>query len=179
MRNRLVGILVIAIAALMGFIIYSFNRALTDIVNTSCSHGPACPMWGTINFHTNISLGIMAFVILIGIYLMFFGKEEKIVTRIKLIKPKFNPKNITKEYYQKVRSNLSEDERIIFDKIIEAGGAIYQSDLVEKTGFSKAKVTRVLDKLEGKGLIERRRRGMGNVIILKRGEIQLYIQNKQ
>ena len=60
-------LLILGIAILIGFIIYSFNAALASIVNTACSRGPSCPMWGTIEFQTNVSMGIMAFVILIAI----------------------------------------------------------------------------------------------------------------
>lgn len=167
MKNRIVGILITGIAALIGFIIFTFNRALTSIVNTACSHGPSCPMWGTIDFQTNISLGVMIFVVLIGLYLIFFGKEEKVITKVKTIKQQIEPKKITKENYQKVISELGNDEKIILENLIETQGTIFQSELVEKTNLSKVKVTRILDKLEGKGLIERRRRGMTNVIILK------------
>lgn len=167
MRNRIVGILVIGIAALIGFIIFSFNKALTDIVNSACSHGPSCPMWGTIDFQTNVSIGIMIFIVLIGLYLIFFGEEEKIITKVKTIKQQIEPKRITKENYQEILNKLIADERLVFNKIIESEGAIFQSDLVDKTKLNKVKITRILDKLEGKGLIERRRRGMTNVIILK------------
>jgi len=167
MKNRIVGILIIGIAALIGFITFSFNKALTDIVNTACVHGLSCPMWGTINFQTNISIGIMVFVVIIGVYLIFFGKEEKIITKIKTVKSQVEPKRITKENYQKIMNSLSSDEKAILEKIIEADGTVFQSDLVDKTKFTKVKVTRILDKLEGKNLIERRRRGMTNVIILK------------
>jgi uncharacterized membrane protein len=44
---------------------------------------------------------------------------------------------------------------------------MYQSDLVGKTGFPKAKVTRCLDALENKKLVERKRKGMGNLVLLK------------
>lgn len=167
MRNRIVGILVLVIAALMVFIIFSFNRALTDIVNTSCSHGSSCPMWGTINFETNLSTGITAFVAVIGLYLIFFGREEKIVTRLKMIKQQLEPERITKENYQKIMKELSGEEKLIFGKIIDAQGTIFQSNIVSKTRFNKVKVTRILDKLEGKGLIERKRRGMTNIVLLK------------
>lgn len=160
------GFLILGIAALIGFIIFSFNTAMTNIVNTSCSHGLSCPMWGTISFQTNISTVIMAFIIIIGLYLIFFGREEKIVTKIKTIKPQIEAK-ITKGNYQKIMSNLNKDEKIVLKNIIEAEGSIFQSDLVNKTGLNKVKVTRVLDKLEGKGLIERKRRGMSNAVILK------------
>ncbi len=49
----------------------------------------------------------------------------------------------------------------------KSDGIITQSELVEKTGLSKASVSRALDLLESKGLVERRRRGMGNVVLLK------------
>src|SRR3989344_4277202 len=100
MKNKITGILMIGIAILIGFIIFSFNRALTTIVNTTCIHGTNCPMWGTINFQTNISMGLMILVILIGLYLIFFGKEEKIITNIKTVKPQAEPQKIKKENYQ-------------------------------------------------------------------------------
>lgn len=167
MKNRIMGFIILGIAALIGFIIFAFNRALTNIVNTACTHGPSCPMWGTIDFQTNVSLGIMIFIVAIALYLIFFGKEEKIITKTRIIRPQIEPKKITKEHYQKILSKLNDDERLVFDKIIESEGTIFQSDLVDKTKFTKVKVTRILDKLEGKGLVERKRRGMTNVIILK------------
>lgn len=167
MKNRIVGIIIIGIAVLIGFIIFAFNRALTKIVSTSCTHGFSCPMWGTIDFQTNVGIGIMIFVIVIGIYLIFFGKEKEIVTKIKTIKQQIEPKRITKENYKKIMANLSSDEKLVLKNIIEAQGTIFQSELVDKTQFTKVKVTRILDKLEGKGIIERKRRGMTNVIILQ------------
>jgi len=169
MKNRIVGIIIIGIAVLIGFIIFSFNQAMTSIVNASCSHGSECPMWGTIEFQTNLSIGIMALVVIIGLYLIFFGQEEKIITRtkIKTVKQQLEPKHITKENYEKIMSGMSNEEKKVLEKIIEAQGTIFQSDLVEKTGLNKVKVTRILDKMEGSGLVERKRRGMTNVVILK------------
>ncbi|MEM5778228.1 MAG: MarR family transcriptional regulator [Candidatus Aenigmatarchaeota archaeon] len=167
MKNRIAGFIILGIAALIGFIIFSFNRALVNIVNTTCTHGSSCPMWGAIDFQTNISIGIMIFVVIIALYLIFFGKEKMIVTKIKTIKPQFELKKITKENYQKILNRLTEDEKLVLEKIIEEDGTIFQSELVDKTNFTKVKITRILDKLEGKGLVERKRRGMTNVVILK------------
>ncbi len=68
---------------------------------------------------------------------------------------------------QKSARDLGGDEAKIFDIVVSSEGMAFQNELVEKTGLSKVKVTRLLDKLEAKGLVERRRRGMTNVIILK------------
>ncbi|HPA49225.1 MAG TPA: MarR family transcriptional regulator [Methanofastidiosum sp.] len=162
MRNRVVGFLIIFVAMLMGFIIYAFNRAMTEIVNASCEHGSSCPMWGTIDFQTNVSIAIMSFVIIIGLYLIFFGKEEK-----KITEEEIRNISIKKENYEEVLKTLTDEEKTVFESIIDSNGTIFQSDLTDKTNFNKVKVTRILDKLEGRGLIERRRRGMTNVVIIK------------
>ena len=167
MRNRIAGIMIIGVAALMGFIIFSFNTAMTDIVNTSCSHGTSCPMWGSISFSTNLSIGITAFVVIIGLYLAFFGEEERIITRIKRIAQQIEPRRITKGNYKKVMNGLGNDEKKVLGEVIDAQGSMLQADIVEKTNFAKVKVSRLLDKLEGKGLVERRRRGMSNIVVLK------------
>lgn len=63
-------------------------------------------------------------------------------------------------------SRLEPDERKLLS-IVQGTGAVFQSELVEKTGFGKVKVTRILDRLEGKGIVERKRRGMTNVVVIK------------
>ena len=167
MKNKIVGILVIGIALLMGLMTFLFNRALTEIVNTSCSHGTTCPMWGTIDFQTNVSVVMIIIVILVGIYLIFFGKEEVIITKVKKVKEQIKPEKITKENYKKIMETLDEDEKKVLGEVINSEGTIFQSELVAKTAFTKVKVTRILDRLEGKKLIERKRRGMTNIVILK------------
>ena len=167
MRNRIVGTIIIAIAVLMAFIIYSFNRGLTDIINASCSHGQSCPMWGTIDFQTNLSIGVTAFVAMIGVYLVFFGEEERIITRIKHIAQQIEPRVPTKGNYRKIMSELGTEERAVLNAVIEAHGTLFQSELMAKTGFNKVKMTRILDRLEGRNLVERKRRGMKNVVMLK------------
>ncbi len=63
---------------------------------------------------------------------------------------------------------LDGDEKIVFAKIVESGEGILQRDLVLKTGFSEAKVSRLLDRLERRQLVIRKRHGMGNLIMLKK-----------
>ena len=63
-------------------------------------------------------------------------------------------------------SELRGEEKKVLS-LIEENKAIFQADLIEKTGFGKAKITRILDRLEGKGFVERKRRGLTNVVVLK------------
>jgi len=164
MQNKNVGLVIIGITLLIGFIIFSFNRALTQIVSVSCSHGSACPMWTTLQFQTNISIGIMVFVALVGVYLIFFVKDKKKHKKVEI--EQIKSKEVNKENYQEVMKELTKEEKKVFEKILDEQGSVFQSKLVEETGFTKVKVTRILDRLEGQGLIERKRRGMTNVVIL-------------
>ena len=59
-----------------------------------------------------------------------------------------------------------EDEKALVSIIVEAGGSMLQSDLVERSGFSKGKVSLILDRLEARGVIRRERSGMTNLITL-------------
>jgi len=61
---------------------------------------------------------------------------------------------------------LEGDEKILFQKIIDNDG-ILQRELVLKTGFSEPKVSRLLDRIERRGLIVRQRDGMGNRVLIK------------
>ena len=94
-----------------------------------------------------------------GTYLLIFDSAEKPVGELILEERRKRWKEIAK--------TLKEDERKVYQAVIEAGGIIEQSELPERTGMSKASVSRALDLLESKGLVERRRRGMGNVVLLK------------
>jgi DNA-binding transcriptional ArsR family regulator len=72
-----------------------------------------------------------------------------------------------KARWEAVIPTLKEDQQIIYQTVLDEDGMMAQSDIVEKTGLSKSNVSRTLDILESMGLVERRRRGMGNIIMLK------------
>jgi len=69
--------------------------------------------------------------------------------------------------YESIIPTLKDDEQRIIQAVIDAEGIIAQSELSELTGISRSNVSRALDLLESRGLVERRRRGMGNTIILR------------
>lgn len=166
MKNKIVGMIVIGLALVIAFITWSFNHALTNIVDASCSHGPACPMYGEISFQTNVGIGLIVLIIIIGLYLIFFGEDRVEIIRKIRIKTEKKAEEEKKDH-SKITKTMTADEKKIFGLVLDAKGVIFQSELNEKSQFDKVKVTRILDRLEGQGLIERRRRGMTNVVILK------------
>ena len=65
---------------------------------------------------------------------------------------------------------LDGDKRKIFNEVVEAKGEILQSDLHAITGFSKSKITRILNYLEMKGLVVRKSYGMTNKIVINKSK---------
>lgn len=165
MQNKIIGGIILGISVLIGLIIYLFNRALTNMASSTCTHGSSCSMWKTIQVQTSISIIIMAFVVLIGIYMFIFGDKDLIaIIRNKITRKE---KAFEKEKHLEKGKNLPKDEKEVFNMIVEKEGSILQSEIVKNTELSKVKVSRIIDKIEGRGLVFRKRRGMTNVVIIK------------
>ncbi len=99
-----------------------------------------------------LAAGIVFLFLVVGLALVFlpyFKKEEK------------------QEFREVDVSKLDEDERIVYEILKKSTGSVYQTDIIKETGYSKVKVTRILDKMELGQIIERKRRGMTNIIVLK------------
>ena len=156
MKNRYVGFLIIGIALVIIAIILIFNAGLKSIIAETCTHGDTCPMFDTVSIQTGISLAIAGLLFLFGVFFLFLKDSDTSLSG--------NSKSVGVVSLK----GLLPDEKKLVTVLSDNDGTLFQSDLVDKSGFDKVKVTRILDKLEGKGFIERKRRGMSNVVILKR-----------
>ena len=145
MENKTVGWIITGIAVLMAVIVWIFNNALKRIVGDTCTHGDSCSMYDTIAIQTWVSLAIVGVVLIIGIVLMFVKPKEKII--VKTIKEKKKKKDY---------SGLDRREKEVVDLLLNEGNAMFQADLMEKLNIGKVGVTRLLDKLESKQIIERK-----------------------
>ncbi len=114
-----------------------------------------CPFKRSIPAESTMGLVIVSGLALFGLYLIFSDIDSK------------KESIIESEKIKEAAESLEGEEKLVYEKIKEADGYIFQNDIMNKTDFSKVKVTRVLDKLETKGIIERRRRGMSNIVVLK------------
>ena len=146
----------IGITILMSAIILIFNLGLREIVASTCTHGSECVMYDTITTQTLIGFLFVAIVLGIGLFIMFSRPEEKIIIKkTKQRKKKLNLKDLDK------------DEKKVVNLLLNEGKAMFQSDLMEKMNIGKVKTKRLLDKLESKQILERKRRGMNNIVVLK------------
>lgn len=160
MENKKVGYLLIGIAILLIGIIFLFQNALLKINEATCTsvdHSSSCPMNAGITQQTFLSLGIVGLLIIVGLVLIFSKPEEKVIVKTKKVKER--RKKIDK-------SKLDKDEKKVVEFLEKENGGVFQADLKEKLGIGKVKLTRLLDKLEAKQIVERKRRGMNNLVLL-------------
>ncbi|ADC64854.1 conserved hypothetical protein [Ferroglobus placidus DSM 10642] len=68
---------------------------------------------------------------------------------------------------EEIREELPEDLKRVVEEIKAAGGRITQKELRERLGVSEAKLSLMLADLERRGIIEKYKKGRGNVIFLK------------
>ena len=153
------GLGVILISIVLALVVFSFINQIqennmeacecTDMDEGFCPMDTAFPIEGYLGILGSLFLGIIGVIIFI---------KNRSVQKIALEKSK-RIKNILK--------TIKGEEKKIYGLIESSDGVILQSDLIQETGYSKVKVSRILDKLEGKGIVERKRRGMSNIVMLK------------
>ncbi len=161
MEVRNLGWFMFSISILMIIFAFFYNNALDEAVRASCflQHGDveSCEMFDSVTKQTYFALAIAGFLLIGSLFLIFLKPQERII--IRKVKEKKIIKNVD-------LSSFRPEEKKVYN-FVKGAGAIFQADLIEKTGFSKARMTRIVDKLEGAGLVERKRRGMTNVVVLK------------
>ncbi len=156
---KLVGIGIIVLSIIMFIVLYTFTKNILVINQTLHKDCPLpegiCPYNRSIPSESAVGFTVTVLMLGSGLYLIATEKGmEKITVE-------------QKGKIKKIVDMLENDDKKVYEAIIASNGFIFQSELVNKLGFSKVKITRILDRLEGKGLIERRRRGMSNAVILK------------
>ena len=157
MDNRVLGVALVVMALAVLMVDYSFTMEFVARgleLHKTCPLPPeVCPFisppW------QGIFIGIAcAALLVIGVFI--YRKPSHVQH------PSLGPKEKSD-----VEAKLEGDDKAVYDLVKADNGMLFQSALIEKTGFTKVKVSRVLDSLEMKGLVERKRRGMTNIVVLK------------
>lgn len=175
MNQKYIGIGIVIAALILLAAIISFRIELNNaakkiveqnegmcIVNGECIHEEtAYPV------QTYGGIIVASLLFALGVYLTIASKKVEHSHEYIKAHTEHSKEEISREEIEKRHNLLNEEEKKVIALLKEAEGTMFQSDLVEKSGFTKVKITRILDVLEGKRLVERKRRGMTNVVILK------------
>lgn len=157
------GILISAIVLIISVLLLIDRLLATGPVQLILEDGRAIPIEGASYFSLNEVLFFIIAAWLGGmsfLYIILSPREKGTTDIVGAGIPEIKSAAI-------LAANILEgDEKILFQKIIDNDG-ILQRELVLKTGFSEPKVSRLLDRIERRGLIIRQRDGMGNRVLIK------------
>ena len=126
----------------------------------------------TVALGYRISLfGIVAYAVVIGsdIVIMYFSSRRLLYMFSSLVanRPAVQVQEPGQEQGEPHEAlPLGEREQILVDAIRRNGGSALQNSLVEVTGMSSPTVSRIISSLENKGIVEKKRHGMTNIISL-------------
>ena len=144
-----IAIIVFSAALFIAILLESLAyQAVNIIVHTGCNlPDGVCPASALLPYESYIPLIISVLLGIFGTYMIHSSRQPA-------IRAKPAP------------SGMADDESMVYS-LLAKSGAMLQSDLVQKSGIQKVRMTRILDKLEAKQLVERQRRGMTNLVKLK------------
>lgn len=150
--SRYAGIVVLLLSVALFFLFNTFTQQAKASLETSCGCAPgSCPMAENLPVPSYVGYTITLLLALTGVFLLLKGEQP----------------SVPRKDWSKNLKALGLDERKLYQMVIDTEGVMFQSDLVEKSGYTKVKVSRLLDRMEAMGLLERRRRGMTNIVVLK------------
>lgn len=156
-NKTVMGILAIVLI-LFAVAIFFYNTTLNSLAAGSCTDSSVdCPHEQIVKTQ-NIVIAVLILVIgaIVAWLFLQIRKKEPVRTAEKPAERK-----------RADASSLEPDEKKVIEILQDAEGSAFQSDVITKLGYTKVKVSRILDRMEQKGLVERKRRGMANLVVLK------------
>lgn len=158
-----IGLLVAAVLlfGILGVVKSAYDQQagiLCDKLHQDPNYNPAmCPVVQSQNttswlFVSGFAIAFLVF--LVGTYVLF---SKSTTERFEIQK---------KEMMNVDLKTLDEEEKVVYLFLKEKKGSVYQSEITSSTGFTKVKISRILDRLESKNILERKRRGMTNIVVL-------------
>jgi hypothetical protein len=156
MQLWLIISIIFGFAAIIYFVIVYLNNSI--LCNIDCR----------LKNEVNILLVLLSlFGVFIGsiTYYIISEKYEKKITMI------HRDANATLNF-------LESEERKIIRSIINKGGKSTQSEIVQNTGFTRVKVSRILIRLKEREIIKKYKTGMTNNIILEPKILQFFLDDE-
>jgi uncharacterized membrane protein len=114
------------------------------------------------NLYTSTDMILISFLSLAAggsaVYLLSRPTEEESATQTE---------GARRNDWEKQVRELHGNERTVYESIMSSEGVAFQTEIIKGTGLSSGTVSILLSRMEARGIIEKRRSGMQNLIMLK------------
>jgi len=156
MENKKTGGVLIVLTVIIAILIWGLSAQLEQKSAAAfCNPSPECRSIEKSMSFVHVSIGVLSFMLALGIYLFFFYKGSEEVLR-RLAEEK--ERQVHEERLDIMLMMLDSLEQRIFKAILEQDG-IEQNTLTLRTNLSRSKISEVLKSFEAKNLIKRKKKG--------------------
>ena len=163
--NKKAGVILIIASVLLGvFLLGSMSNLSSKGNEMGCYDNTACNQIAGALGTSHFIIGILASLLSLGFYMIFFNKSEEAILS-KLKEKSKEEKDLDK--FNSILKVLDGNEQKVLKAVKEKEG-ILQSALRFRTNLSKAKISQVISDFEKKGLVKRESQGKTYAIYLSR-----------
>ena len=157
MENKTFGWIILILAVIIGIITLVFNYSLTQEAKADCTleGDTTCVVSKLVREQTILIVIIAIVLFIVGLILILRRNTSHMIVKEHSKTPK-----LVEVYHLKRR------EKNIF-RIIQQHNAIFEAELYQKTTYGRRKITKIVNRLEKLGLIERKVKGKAKVVIVK------------
>ena len=164
MDARKLGLTILVITVLLAAVVFFlFAKLKSQEIELGCSPSSACKSIEQSLSITHLAVGVLAFALALGFYLLFFVPDQNSVFK-KL--EEASRKRLEEEKFSILLKALDGFEKEVMIAVKNQEG-ITQSSLKFKTSLSKAKLSQVLQDLEKKELISRKKKNKTYEVYLR------------
>ena len=162
MDNKKIGYTLLGLSVAIGAILTSFISNTQSKYAAMCSPSPECSALTTTLNLSHLAIGILAALLSLGIYLIFFNKSEEAI--LKRLEDE-NTSILKDEKFNILTKALNQHETKVLSIVKEQPG-ITQNTLRLKADLSKSLVSQILSSLEKTNIIKREVKGKTYSIFL-------------
>ena len=166
MNNKKIGITILVLSFILALIfLTAISRLNSSGKESGCYDKDECASITSLLNITHLFVGIIFSMASLGFYLIFFSKgEEAVIKRLEEEKKML----ARTDKFATILKAVDKNEQNVLKAIKEQNG-IWQATLKFRVGFSKSKLSHILNELEKKKLIKRIKKGKTMAVYL--GEV--------
>jgi uncharacterized membrane protein len=169
--DKRVGFVFILIALIVGATAVADKMNTEQLITEYQNRTGTCFIGGTcLHAQTSMTFIILSVIVgvifVIGVLIIFLSIRDKKIHKEHKKEKEEERRKPEKRTERKL--SLTAEQKKIYDILLDSDGSMLQGELVEKSGLNKVTVSRILDKLEMQNIIERRRHGMSNIVVVKK-----------
>ncbi|MFT4343633.1 MAG: helix-turn-helix transcriptional regulator [Candidatus Woesearchaeota archaeon] len=172
MNQKNIGIIVIIIGILAGIFVFSAHSQYKAVVSDHINNHGTCFLEDGTCLHEQLYNPLYTFgwalitaLIILGVYLVYFDKTQQLLAEQNKTIAERMKESAEKDAFKAFLSGFVAEEQRVIKEIYEQEG-IKQATLRYRTGMSKTSLSHLVQSLEKRGIVSKKKEGKTNALFL-------------